>query len=78
MKRLVAVQAFKWYGSITGLLGAFTIALNLGISKYAFFIFTASALCWLYAGYRAKDHPLIYMNLGYLGINFIGIYRWFF
>jgi len=78
MQRLITINAYKWWGTAIGLLGAFTIAMNLDISRYAFFIFSASALCWIYAGYKTKDQSLVVMNLGYLCINVIGIYRWFF
>ncbi len=78
LKKHFTMNNLEWIGSAAGLLGAFTIAMNLDISKYAFFIFSISAGAWLISAIEMKKKSLIWLNIGYLSINVLGLYRWFF
>ena len=48
----------KWIGSITGIAGALTIALNLPISGWGFIAFLASSTAWLAAATIQRDTAL--------------------
>ena len=67
----------KWIASIIGFIGAMTIALNIPESKYAFMIFAFSSSLWIFAGSIMKEYSIVFLNCGFLIVDFIGIYRWF-
>jgi hypothetical protein len=77
MKNSKQFTILKWIASIIGFVGAMTIALNIPESKYAFVIFAFSSALWIYAGYIMKEYSIIFLNVGFLIVDFIGIYRWF-
>jgi hypothetical protein len=66
----------KWVASITGFIGAMLIALNIPESKYAFMIFFVSSSMWIYSAHIMKEYSLIFLNVGFLTVDIIGIYRW--
>lgn len=66
----------KWVASILGFIGAMLIALNIPESKYAFFIFLGSSTLWIYAAAIMKEYSLIFLNVGFMIVDLIGIYRW--
>jgi hypothetical protein len=67
---------FGWIGTVTGVTGGITIALNISYSKYAFLVFLISSCCWLIQGIKNKDKALIILNTVFMAIDLIGIYRW--
>lgn len=67
----------KWIASVIGFIGAMTIALNIPESKYAFVIFSFSSMLWIYAGHIMKEYSIVFLNIGFLCVDMIGIYRWF-
>lgn len=77
MKNSKKFTILKWVASIIGFIGAMTIALNIPESKYAFMIFGCSSALWIYAGTVMKEHSIVFLNIGFLIVDFIGIYRWF-
>jgi len=71
-------EILKWTASFFGFCGAILIALNIDITKYAFFIFLCSSTLWIYAGLIMKEYSIVFLNVGFLMVDFIGIYRWMF
>lgn len=67
----------KWIASTIGFIGAMFIALNIPQSKYAFVIFSCSSSLWIYASIIMKEYSLLFLNIGFLIVDLIGIYRWF-
>lgn len=63
--------------AVFGIVGALTIALNLDISKYGYFIFLIGSLASLGIGYVTKLKSVIILGYVYSIINIIGIVRWF-
>jgi len=78
MKKYLNFNTLKWIASTIGFVGAMTIALNTPYSKYAFMIFSVSSSLWIYAGFRIKEYSIVFLNIGFLIVDMIGIYRWFF
>lgn len=66
----------KWVASLIGFVGAGTIALNIPESKYAFLIFSFSSILWIYAGHIMKEYSIVFLNIGFLMVDCVGIYRW--
>ncbi len=66
----------RWVGTIAGICGGVLIALNIAISKYAFLIFLVSSISWLIQGYKNKDNALVLLNIVFIVIDLIGVYRW--
>jgi hypothetical protein len=66
----------KWFASFTGFIGAMLIALHIDESKYAFFIFLSSSTIWIYAGIIMKEYSIVFLNIGFMTVDLIGIYRW--
>jgi len=59
--------------SITGILGALLLALNLGYNYEAYYVFLLSSTLWSIDSVRTHNQPLLYMNLVFSVINLIGI-----
>lgn len=66
----------KWVGAATGMIGAIMIAMNLPGSGYGFVLFSISAICWTIVGWQLREMSLVLLNLVFLGIDGLGIYRW--
>jgi drug/metabolite transporter (DMT)-like permease len=66
----------KWIGTISGVAGAVLVALNIDISGYGFLLFLLSSLLWSMAGLIQRDSSLIVLQVTFVGINVVGIYRW--
>lgn len=77
MKNTKKFTILKWVASVIGFVGAMTIALNIPESKYAFMIFFFSSTIWVYAGYIMKEYSLVFLNIGFMMVDIIGMYRWF-
>lgn len=60
----------SWIGTITGLFGAFLVALGIFYPGYLFFIL--SSVCWVAIGKIIKNNALCTLNIGFLLINLIG------
>ena len=78
MKKLLTLNNIKWFATGVSFIGAMNIALNTPYSKYAFMIFLISSTTYMYAGYKDKDWPLVFLNVGFFIVDIVGIYRWFF
>lgn len=62
--------AISWIGTITGLFGAFLVALGIFYPGYLFFIL--SSVCWIVIRRIIQNNALCTLNTGFLLINLIG------
>jgi hypothetical protein len=70
-------SAVKWFASFLSFIGAMLIALNIEETKYAFFIFACSSVIWIYIANSMKEYSLIFLHIGFLMVDVVGLYRWF-
>jgi len=68
----------KWFGSITGIIGAFMLALNNDYSMYGYIFFILSSLALTYSFYCDKITSMLLQQFIFLTINCIGAYKWLF
>ena len=67
------MKKVEWFGTVTSILGSFTVA--LGILLPGFLLFTAGSISWLIVGLTRKDNPLTVLNGTFFAANIIGLYR---
>jgi len=63
-------------GSITGVIGAFMLAMNNEYSGYGYIFFIISAIALTYAFYRDKITSMLLQQLIFLTINIYGGFQW--
>ena len=63
-------------GAITGMLGAVSIALNVGIVALGFILFLVSSVSLTIAFAKQKKWWLVAMQVVYTAINILGIINW--
>jgi nicotinamide riboside transporter PnuC len=68
----------SWIASLSAILGAVMISLDLGrrVTGYGFLVMTASSVAWIGAGLLDDQAALTTQNFVLLGVNIVGIYRW--
>jgi hypothetical protein len=59
----------------TSILGAVLIALNIGLTAWGFVLFWLGSVFWIIWAKKNNNKHLVTMNLVYLLINTIGIWR---
>lgn len=74
----MVMSLMKWTGTVSGILGCLLIASNVPESGWAFVLFLTSSLTWGIAGLAMRDRALWSLNLVYVAIDSLGIYRWLF
>ncbi|RMG37535.1 MAG: hypothetical protein D6720_03030 [Gammaproteobacteria bacterium] len=73
----MADRTIEWAGSLTGLLGAWLLAINdLQWSGYGFVAFLVSNGFWIALGIRKRLFGLLLMQVGFTGSSLMGIARW--
>jgi drug/metabolite transporter (DMT)-like permease len=70
------LKAIEWAGCITGLLGAFFLALNLSFSGIGFILFLLSNLFWTAYAIGNRSLGLLVMQCGFMTTSILGIIRW--
>lgn len=72
------VDVLKWFASISGMIAAFAIALDLGrrITGWGFALFVLSSIAWIVSGLIDAEGALTTQNVVLLGINIFGVYRY--
>lgn len=72
------VEILKWYASISGIIAAFMVSLDLGrrITGWGFVLFVTSSIAWITGALMTRDEPLWTQNIVLFGINCFGIYRY--
>lgn len=71
-----AFSALKWFGTITGVVGAVILALNIPVSGWGWVLFAASAAAWTAAGLVMRDMSLVVLQATFLVVDILGIWRW--
>ncbi len=66
----------KWFGSITGIIGALMLALNNDYSMYGYIFFLLSSIALTFEFYRDKLNSMVLQQSIFLIINSIGAYQW--
>lgn len=68
----------KWFASISGMIAAFMVSLDLGrrMTGWGFALFVASSIAWIAGALMSSDEPLWIQNLVLFGINIFGVYRY--
>lgn len=71
-------DAVKWSASISGMLAALMVSLDLGrrVTGYGFVIFVASSIAWFTGAWLTEDWALGTQNTVLFGINVLGVYRY--
>jgi hypothetical protein len=75
---MALVDILKWAASISGMIAAFMVSLDLGrrITGWGFALFVASSICWISGAFLSDDEPLWTQNLVLFCINLFGVYRY--
>lgn len=70
-------KVYEYLGSVLGILGAVLVAINIEESKYGFILFLLSSIVLMIFSKMQRLSGLFIMQFVFMGINAIGIYRWF-
>jgi nicotinamide riboside transporter PnuC len=70
-------KTFEMIGAICGVTGAVLVSLNIPQSKYGFILFLISSVLLGIVSWQRKMQYLLIMQTVFLGINIVGIVRWF-
>ena len=69
---------FKWFGTLMFLSAATLLSLNIGVSPYGFILFLLGhVVLSYYFLFKNKDLPMFTQNFFFIGIDTLGIVRWF-
>jgi hypothetical protein len=71
------MQISKWIATILFLFSGAIIASNIAISRWGFLTFLIGHIILVVVFGKKKDTPMLLQNLFFIGIDFVGIYRWF-
>jgi len=71
-----AFSTVKWVGTMTGVVGAFILALNIPFSAWGWTLFLFSSLSWTFAAIVMKDMSLAVLQLAFVVVDMIGVWRW--
>ncbi len=70
-------KLFEMIGAICGVAGAVLVSLNIPQSKYGFVLFLISSILLGIVSWQRKMQYLLTMQIVFLGINVVGVFRWF-
>jgi hypothetical protein len=70
------LRTLKWFGTITGLIGALILALNLPFSGWGWVLFGTSSFAWTIAGIMMREPSLTLLQGGFLAVDLVGVWRW--
>ena len=71
-----AFSALKWLGTLTGVLGALVLALNIPVSGWGWVLFTISSISWTIAGLALRDASLAVLQGTFIVVDLLGVWRW--
>ncbi len=74
---MTTIEVFEWCGTILGLIGSYTLALNIRISRYGWFVFLAANIAMGLFGLYGRHYGVLLQSLGFTGSSLIGVYRAF-
>jgi len=72
----LAFASLRWVGTVTGVMGALVLALNIPVSGWGWVLFTISSLSWTIAGLVLKDMSLVVLQAAFVVVDVIGVWRW--
>ena len=78
MRTIINYKIFEMIGAVCGVAGAVLVSLNIQQSKYGFVLFLISSILLGVVSWQRKMQYLLTMQMVFLGINVIGVFRWFF
>jgi len=67
------MKTIAWFGTVTSILGSFTVALHFMLAGYVLFL--AGSISWLYVGIIRRDWSITVLNGFFLTANMIGLYN---
>ena len=75
---MALVDILKWSASISGMIAAFMVSLDLGrrVTGWGFALFVASSIAWISGAFLSDDEPLWAQNLVLFAVNCFGVYRY--
>jgi len=74
---MTLVEVFEWAGSILGLAGSYTLAFNIRISRYGWFVFLAANIAQGLFGFYGHHYGVLLQAIGFTGSSLMGVYRAF-
>ena len=77
MRTIINYKIFEMIGAICGVAGAVLVSLNIPQSKYGFVLFLISSILLGVVSWQRNMQYLLTMQMVFLGINAVGIFRWF-
>ncbi len=66
----------EWFGSITGILGAILLAVNIKSSPWAYVLFLMSNIALAFWAYLSHYNGMLMMQSVLAVISLTGVYRW--
>lgn len=69
------ITLLEWFGSISGLLGAFLLATHTRVSRYGWLAFLAANVAMIGFAFGIERYGLLVQQLGFMGTSLLGIYR---
>jgi len=67
------MKTISWFGTVTSIIGSFTVALQFMLAGYIFFL--AGSVSWLFVAIIRRDKSLAILNGFFLAANIIGAYN---
>ena len=68
-------ERISWIGSVTGILGALILAINVPWSGLGWYVFVVSNLAWIAYALLTRVTPMLLMQLVFINTSLIGIIR---
>jgi len=72
------LDVLQYSGALFGIIGGVLISWNTKYSKYGFIFATIASIILAYWCFASTEWGYLVLNLVYLIIDVIGVYRWFF
>ena len=66
----------QWIGSVTGMIGALLLAMNIKYSAFGWVFFTLSNFAWIAFALKSRVKSLLLMQLVFLMTSLLGMSRW--
>jgi nicotinamide riboside transporter PnuC len=77
MRTIINYKILEMIGAVCGIAGAVLVSLNIPQSKYGFVLFLISSILLGVVSWQRKMQYLLTMQMVFLGINVVGVARWF-
>lgn len=62
--------------AMLGVAGALTVSANIGATSAGFAAMCLCNILWMFEGRRTAQTALLWMNLAFLAINTLGVFRY--